>query len=277
MSFSLAQAFTPGLQKRSSAKNSRHPIRKDVDSMNRTFAILIVAALGCLLIAGSALAQVFAQPAPATPPAAGAPPAAAAPLDTPAVAPSATPATPRPPAHAPAPVPVPPQAGGFIRAVGPGGGGGIVYQAGPGWGGEMGGFGLGPGQDDPELSKLIQTEHELVRQSDDLVRQYSATEDYGQREKLRTQLRELLGKQFVAQQQRRERELVRVEERLSKLREQLKKRSSARDTIIDRRLETLTSDADGLGWTPPAGGGPQGLGGGIFGGQPRQPRPAVAR
>jgi hypothetical protein len=171
---------------------------------------------------------------------------------------------------------VPPQAGGFIRAVAPGGGGGIVYQAGPGWAGDMVGYGLGPGHDDPELSKLIQSEHELDRQSDDLVRQYGATEDYTQREKLRTQLREVLGKQFVAQQQRRERELVRVEERLSKLREQLKKRNSARDTIIDRRLETLTSDADGLGWTPPASGGPQGLGGGIFGGQTR-PRPAVAR
>jgi predicted RNase H-like nuclease (RuvC/YqgF family) len=140
----------------------------------------------------------------------------------------------------------------------------------------MGGFGFGPSQDDPEISKLMQTEHELARQSDDLVRQYGDTEDYGQREKLRGQMRELLVKQFEAQQQRREKELSNVEQRLSKLREQLKKRTSARDTIVDRRLENLTSDADGLGWTPPAGGGPQGLTGGVFGGQPR-PRPAVAR
>ena len=110
-----------------------------------------------------------------------------------------------------------------------------------------------PGHDDPEMSKLMQTEHELARQSDDLVRQYSETEDYSQREKLRGQLRELLVKQFEAQQQRRERELSNVETRLGKLREQLKKRTSARDTIVDRRLENLTSDADGLGWTTPAG------------------------
>jgi hypothetical protein len=138
----------------------------------------------------------------------------------------------------------------------------------------MGGFGLGPGEDDPEMSKLIQSEHELDRQSDDLVKQYGSTEDYSQREKLRTQLRELLVKQFDAQQQRREKELERVEKRISDLRAQMRKRTSARDTIVDRRLENLTSDADGLGWTPPAGGGPQGLTG--FGGQPR-PRPAVAR
>jgi hypothetical protein len=168
---------------------------------------------------------------------------------------------------------VPPQAG-FIRAGAPGGAGGVFYQAGPGWGGEMGGFGLLSGQDDPEMSKLMQTEHELSRQSDDLVRQYGETEDYAQREKLRGQLREQLVKQFEAQQQRRERELSNVEKRLSRLREQLKKRTGARDTIVDRRLENLTSDADGLGWTPPAGGGPQGLTG--FGGQSR-PRPAVGR
>jgi hypothetical protein len=140
----------------------------------------------------------------------------------------------------------------------------------------MGGFGLGPGEDDPEMSKLIQAEHELDRQSDDLVKQYGATEDYSQREKLRTQLRELLVKQFDAQQLRREKELERVEKRISDLRAQIKKRTSARDTIVDRRLENLTSDADGLGWTPPAGVGPAGLTGANFGGQPR-PRPAVAR
>jgi hypothetical protein len=138
----------------------------------------------------------------------------------------------------------------------------------------MGGFGLGHGEDDPEMSKLIQAEHELDRQSDDLVKQYGGTEDYTQREKLRTQLRELLVKQFDAQQQRREKELERVEKRISDLRAQIKKRTSVRNEIVDRRLENLTSEADGLGWTTPAGGGPQGLS--VFGGQPR-PRPAVGR
>jgi hypothetical protein len=248
--------------------------------MNRTIAILIVVALGCLLIAGNAIAQVFSQtqPAPAgAPPGAATPPATAAPGAAPAAvgAPAApllhpgAPATPRPPAGAP------PQAGAFIRAGGPGGGGGIVYQAGPGWGGQMGGFGFGPAQDDPEMSKLMQAEHELEHESHELVRQFGETEDYQKREKLRTQMRELLAKQFDIQRQRRERELASIEERISKLREQLKKRTSARDTIIDRRLESLTSDAEGLGWTPPAAGGPQGITGGVFGG-PR-PRPAVAR
>jgi hypothetical protein len=233
--------------------------------MNRTLALLVVVALGSILIAGDSLAQVFAQPGAA--PAGGAPPAVA-PAD-PAPAPGA-PNTPRLPVG---PVPVPPQGGGFIRAGGPGGAGGIFYQAGPGWGGEMGGFGLGSGQDDPEMAKLIQSEHELARQSDDLVRQYGDNEDYAGREKLRTQLRDLLIKQFNVQQERRERELANVEKRLGKLREQLKKRTSARDTIVDRRLENLTSDADGLGWTPPAAGGPQGINARFFN-EPR-PRPAA--
>ena len=48
------------------------------------------------------------------------------------------------------------------------------------------------------------------------------------------QLRETLAKQFDIQRQRRHLELVRVEERLNKLREQVKKRNDARE----RQLST---------------------------------------
>jgi hypothetical protein len=113
---------------------------------------------------------------------------------------------------------------------------------------------MGPGPDDPEMAKLMQSEHELERQSHDLIRKYSDNEDSQVREKAKTALREMLTKQFGLQNQRRELELKRVEERLSKLREQLKRRTDARDQIVDQRLQQLVNEADGLGWTAPAGG-----------------------
>ena len=120
-------------------------------------------------------------------------------------------------------------------------------------------YGIGPAfgspPDDPEMAKLTETENALAHESNELIEQYASTEDYQAREKVKTKLRELLAKQFEVQNQRRERELTRIEERLGKLREQLRKRTAARETIIDRRIESLVSEAEGLGWTAPAAGG----------------------
>jgi hypothetical protein len=225
--------------------------------MNRTSAILIVAALGCV-IAADALAQVFAQAPPATP---------------------APAAQPRP--VGPAPVGQPPQAG-LIRVGAPGAGGGTVFLGGQqggfgggGFGGDFGGgyVGWASGQPDEEMQKLMQSENELSHESNELMGKYTSIDDETERNQLKTSLREVLGKQFDAQRQRRELELKRVEERLSKLREQLNKRNNARETIVNRRLEQLISEADGLGWGAPGTGNIQyGLGG-----IAPSPRPARAR
>ena len=60
-------------------------------------------------------------------------------------------------------------------------------------------------------------------------------------------------KEFDLQQKRRDLDLVRVEARLKKVRDLMKKRSEARQSIIDKRLDQLIREAEGLGWTPPAG------------------------
>jgi hypothetical protein len=206
--------------------------------MKHSTAIFAIAAAGCFWIAAEAVAQVFAQAAPAAQPAAGAP--------------GATPAPPTQPRNvSPVPVGAPPQASVVVG--GQGGFGGAMRQPAPNF---YYGFSGGPvpTPDDPELVKLIESENQLAHESDELIGQYAATENYQEREKLKTKLREVLSKQFDVQRQRRERELKSIEDRLSKLREQLKKRTDARETIIDRRIESLVSDAEGLGWTAPAAG-----------------------
>lgn len=108
---------------------------------------------------------------------------------------------------------------------------------------------------DKAQRQLAQADHELSRKSEQLAAQYGGAKEDEKKSQLRTQLRETLEKQFQLQEQRREQELVKIEERLKSLRELMQKRKDARQTIIDRRLDQLLRDAEGLGWNAPTTGG----------------------
>jgi hypothetical protein len=110
-----------------------------------------------------------------------------------------------------------------------------------------------PVDNDPEMAKLAESEMELAHNADEVLSQYIAAEKADDQKRLRSELRVALAKQFDVQKQRRELELKRIEERVQKLKDQIKKRNDARETIIDRRLEQLTNEAEGLGWGQPAG------------------------
>lgn len=109
---------------------------------------------------------------------------------------------------------------------------------------------------DPQSAQLHAAESKLAQSARKLLAQYSSSEDTTERTKIRGQLRGALETQFDLQRKHRERELVQLEEKLKKLNDLLRKRNEARQTIIDRRLDQLTVDADGLGWQEPAGGMP---------------------
>jgi hypothetical protein len=105
--------------------------------------------------------------------------------------------------------------------------------------------------EDPEMNELAQAEAALADESAEIVSRFAETENTAERKQIMAELRETLAKQFDVQKKRREIELGRIEERVRKLRDQIKKRDDARETIIDRRLDQLVNDADGLGWSPP--------------------------
>jgi hypothetical protein len=106
--------------------------------------------------------------------------------------------------------------------------------------------------DDPEMNALFQAEANLAGDAAEILSQFADAGNDPDRKRLSADLRANLAKQFDVQRQRRELELARVEERVRKLREQIKKRNDARETIIDRRVDLLINDADGLGWSAPA-------------------------
>lgn len=104
---------------------------------------------------------------------------------------------------------------------------------------------------DPELSKVLVEEAKLDQEANSIIEEYAKTEDEGQRSKLKSKLSAALEKQFDLQQKRRELEVTRIENQLKKLRELMRKRSDARQAIVDKRLDQLVREAEGLGWTTP--------------------------
>jgi hypothetical protein len=107
------------------------------------------------------------------------------------------------------------------------------------------------------MAELIQSEAALDRSAEEQVARYAATETAAERKDMAAALRNILARQFDAQRQRRELELRRIEDQVRKLRDQIKKRDEARETIIDRRLDQLLNEAEGLGWAPATGTGPR--------------------
>jgi hypothetical protein len=120
------------------------------------------------------------------------------------------------------------------------------------WGGNSNvPFGMAPQHRDPEVAKLIDAEVTAEREVNRLTKEYAKTEGNEARTKVKEKLAVALEKQFGAQQKRRDLELDRVEKQVKKLRDLMKKRDEERKAIIDRRLDQLVREADGLGWAPP--------------------------
>jgi hypothetical protein len=105
---------------------------------------------------------------------------------------------------------------------------------------------------DPEIRKLQNEEAALEREAAGVVKEYIKTDNEAQRGTLKTKLSDVLAKEFDLQQKRRELELARLEAHMKKLRDMMNKRSTARRTIVEQRLDQLLREAEGLGWNAPA-------------------------
>jgi hypothetical protein len=108
---------------------------------------------------------------------------------------------------------------------------------------------------DPETEKLLTEEARLDDEVRGLVGEYSRTQDEGKRTAIKGKLSPLLDKQFDLQQKRRDLELAELEAQIKKVRDLMKKRADARPTIVEKRLDQILRDADGLGWAQPGSGG----------------------
>ncbi|HEV3003116.1 MAG TPA: hypothetical protein VGX78_01585 [Pirellulales bacterium] len=107
---------------------------------------------------------------------------------------------------------------------------------------------------DEESAKLIASDVQMQQESQTLLGQYAEAEGDDEKAQIKEKLAAALGKQFSAQQQLREHEIAKIEARVKKLREAINKRNEAKRSIVDKRLDQLIREAEGLGWNAPAAG-----------------------
>ncbi len=88
------------------------------------------------------------------------------------------------------------------------------------------------------------------QQSANLAKQYVKADKEEEKKEIRKKLGDVLAKQFDTQVEKQQKELADLEKQIASLKSLLKKRTDAKPTIIDRRIDQLIQDADGLGWTP---------------------------
>jgi hypothetical protein len=110
----------------------------------------------------------------------------------------------------------------------------------------------GPGMDlrrmqeeDPEMYDLLMADEDLDRQALEKAEQVRrATSET--REKLKTELVDIVGKHFEARQKRRELQLKRMENEIQRLRDAIKARNEAREEVVNRRIVELTGNDNPL-------------------------------
>jgi hypothetical protein len=87
-------------------------------------------------------------------------------------------------------------------------------------------------------------EHEVT----ELAGKLSSAKSDSDRSKIRTQIGELLEKQFELRQKHHIKEIEALEAKVKKLKDLVQKRQDNRREIVSKRLDQILSDAEGLGW-----------------------------
>ena len=110
------------------------------------------------------------------------------------------------------------------------------------------GFGMvatAPGHPNHEEFMKFQ---QLQQQSSELAKQYIATEKSDEKQNIRKKLADVLNQQFDLHMRQQEKELAALEKEIADLRSLMKKRQDAKGAIVDRRIDQVIQDAEGLGW-----------------------------
>jgi hypothetical protein len=94
---------------------------------------------------------------------------------------------------------------------------------------------------------------QLHSESIKLAKQYAKAEKEEEKKDIRKKLTDVLSEQFDLQMKQQQKELEDLEKQVANLKAMLKKRVDAKSAIVDRRIDQLAQEADGLGWSTPSG------------------------
>jgi hypothetical protein len=85
----------------------------------------------------------------------------------------------------------------------------------------------------------------------ELAQQLAKAENEDEKGKIREKLTEVLNQIFDEHMQQQQKEMDELEKQIANLRTLMRKRSAAKNEIVERRIEQMIDDAKGLGWSTP--------------------------
>ena len=93
--------------------------------------------------------------------------------------------------------------------------------------------------------------HQLQAKSAQLAQRYVKADSEEKKREIRKELADVLSQQFDLHIKQQQKEVDELEKQIARLKSVLRKRLDAKNTIVERRVEQLVQDAEGLGWNAP--------------------------
>jgi hypothetical protein len=93
--------------------------------------------------------------------------------------------------------------------------------------------------------------YQNTSESSQLAQQYVKATKEEEKRDIRKKLTDVLAKQFDQHVQKQQKELEDLEKQIADLRALVKKRQGAKEKIVERRIDQLVQEAEGLGWNAP--------------------------
>ncbi len=101
---------------------------------------------------------------------------------------------------------------------------------------------------DPEAYSLMKKEMDYNKKLHSLMKQYKESQNEGQKKQLKTQITGILTQLFDIRTENRSKEISHLEEQVNQLKKMMEKRKANKKLIIDRKIQELTGEMDGLQW-----------------------------
>ena len=92
----------------------------------------------------------------------------------------------------------------------------------------------------------------LSQETVQLAQQYVKATKEDEKKEIRKKLTDVLSQQFDQRLQQQQKEVDDLEKQIASLKDVLKKRTAAKATIVERRIDQLVQEAEGLGWNNPS-------------------------
>lgn len=101
---------------------------------------------------------------------------------------------------------------------------------------------------DPEAYALMKKEMDYNKKLHSLMKQYKESKDENQKKQLKSQISEVVNQLFDVRTQNRSKEISHLEEQVNQLKKMMEKRKANKKLIVERKIQELTGEMDGLQW-----------------------------